>query len=108
VIGSETKFAAISGAAADNTLVAAVAGKKIRVLSLFLVASGGAQNPGVRFESGTGGTALTGVVDLAVDGQLVLPYNAQGWFETAVGALLNLELGALTLVAGGLSYVETT
>lgn len=102
---SEAKFAAIAAATAgDNTLVAAVTAKKIRVLAMVLVASGGANS--TRLESGAGGTALTGVMDLAADGQLVLPYNPLGWCETAAGALLNLELSAATAVAGALTYVE--
>lgn len=88
----------------DNTLVAAVTGRKIRVLALAMVASGGANT--VRLESGAGGTALTGLMDLAADGQLTLPYNPAGWCETAAAALLNLELSAATSVAGVLNYVE--
>lgn len=103
-IQSEVQFAAIQAAAlGDNTLVAAVAGKKIRVVSLVLVATGGANN--VRLESGAGGTALTGVMGLAANGQLPLQQNTAGWCETAPGALLNLELSAATAVAGMLGYV---
>lgn len=100
---SEVQYLAIAVAATDNTLVAAVAAKKIRVVSLFMVASGGANN--ARFESGTGGTALTGVMNLAANGQLPLPFNPAGWFETAVNTLLNLELSAATAVGGVLGYV---
>lgn len=101
---SVTQFAAIAAATGgDNTLVAGVVGKKIRVLSLVLVASGGANS--VRLESAAGGTALTGVMDLGADGQLILPYNPAGWCETAAAALLNLELSAATAVGGTLGYV---
>lgn len=104
---SEVKYAAVDVAAlGDNTLVAAVTGKKIRVLSLFLVASGGANT--LRLESGAGGTALTGQMNLAANGQLVLPFNDEGWCETAAAALLNLELSTATSVDGGLSYIEVT
>lgn len=99
------KHAAIAAASSgDNTLVAAVSGKTIRVLAVVLVASGGAVS--TRFESGAGGTALTGVMDIADNGQLVLPYNPAGWCQTAAGALLNLELSAAVAVAGCLVYVE--
>ena len=104
---SEVQYAAIAAAAAgDNTLVAAVTGKRIRVLALVLVASGGANS--VRLESGAGGAALTGVIDLAADGQLILPSNPAGWVQTAAAALLNLELSAATAVAGAVTYVEVT
>lgn len=102
---SEVQYAEIAAAAAgDNTLVAAVTGKRIRVLACALVASGGANT--IRFESDAGGTALTGQMNLAADGQLVLPYNPAGWFETVAAELLNLELSAATSVDGALSYVE--
>jgi len=103
-IQSEVQYLAVDKTSGDNTLVAAAgSGIKIRVVALALVATGGANN--VRLESGTGGTALTGVMALADDGQLVLPYNPAGWCETAANALLNLELSATTAVAGVLGYV---
>lgn len=107
---SETQFAVISAAAlGDNTLVVAVTApedRKIRVLAAVLVASGGANT--VRFESAAGGTALTGQMNLAADGQLVIPINGFGCFETVAGELLNLELSAATSVAGFLVYEEVT
>lgn len=102
---SETQYAVIAAASiGDNTLVAAVAGKKIRVIAALLVASGGAIT--VRFESAAGGTALSGLMNLGADGQLPLPENGFGWFETVAGELLNLELSAATSVDGVLVYEE--
>jgi len=102
-VRSETQYAPVAAAAAgDNTLVAAVAGKRIRVHALALVASGGANT--VRLESGAAGTALSGQMDLAADGQLVLAHNPAGWLQTAAGELLNMELTAATSVAGMLVY----
>jgi hypothetical protein len=100
-------FAAISGSTSgDNTLVAAAgASNKIRVLSLYLVAAG---TTTVRFESGAGGTALSGVMSLIANTGFVLPYNPKGWFETAANTLLNMELNAAVQVSGGLSYVVVT
>lgn len=99
------KFAVIDTAASpDTTLLAAVSGKKIRVLALHLTASGGANT--VRFESGTGGTALTGQKSMAANAELVLPFCPVGWFETAAATLLNIELSAATSVDGGFTYVE--
>jgi hypothetical protein len=103
-IQSEVQYAVVSAALlGDNTLVAAVADKKIRVLSLALVASGGANS--IRLESDPNGTALTGVMDIIDNGAFTLPYNPAGWCETAAGELLNLELSAATAVAGVLGYV---
>lgn len=98
------KFAVISAASSgDNTLVAAVASNHIRVVALNLVSSGAVS---VRFESGAGGTALTGVMPLIASSGFTLPYNPVGWFETGVNTLLNLELSAATGVYGFLTYIE--
>lgn len=98
------KFASIDVASSgDNTIVAAVNPKKLRVLSVFLVAAGAVN---VRFESGAGGTALTGQMNLAANGGFALPFNPLGWFETASNTLLNLELSGAVSVDGCLTYVE--
>lgn len=103
-IQSEVQYAIIDAATSgDNTLVAAVTGRKIRVVSLYLVASGAVT---ARFESDASGTALSGQMQLAANGVLALPYNPSGWFQTASGELLNLELSGAVSVDGGLSYVE--
>lgn len=95
-------FASVDVASSgDNTAVAAVTAKKIRVTSCALVAAGAVT---VRFESGASGTALTGQMSLAANGGFVLPYNPHGWFETAAGSLLNIELGGAVSVDGCLSY----
>lgn len=100
----EIKYAVIDHATSgDNTLVAAVTGKKIRVLSYTLVAAAAVT---VRFESGASGTALTGQMSLAANGGVSCAFNPGGWFETAAGQLLNLELSAAQSVDGHLSYIE--
>ena len=98
------KFAAISGATSgNNTLVAAVTGKKIRVLAATFVAVTAVT---VRLEDGAGGTALTGVMSLGATGVLTLPFNPVGWCETTANTLLNMELGGAVQVSGALAYVE--
>lgn len=102
--GLEIKYAKIDAAGSgDNTLVAAVTGKRIRVLSLFLVSGGTAT---VRFESGAGGTALTGQMSLVANTGFSLPFNPAGWFQTAKAELLNLEISAAVTQDGCLVYVE--
>jgi hypothetical protein len=98
------KYVIIDAASSgDNTLLAAVASRKIRVLSAFIVSAGSVN---VRFESGAAGTALTGQMNLVANTGFVLPYNPHGWFETAVNTLLNLELSGAISVDGSLTYVE--
>ncbi len=86
----------------DNTLVAAVTGKKIRVLDVVLISAGAMT---ARFESGASGTALTGQMTLAAGTGFAPGYNPVGHFETAAGSLLNLELSAATSADGWLVYV---
>ncbi len=96
-------FADIDVAASgDNTLIAAVAGKKARILSLLLVASAAVN---ARFEDGAAGAALSGQMNLTTNSGFVLPYNPLGWFETTANTLLNLELSGATSVDGLLTYI---
>lgn len=87
----------------DNTIVAAIASTKIRVLAVVLVAAGAVT---VRFESGAGGTALTGQMSLAANGGFASGFNPVGHFETAAGSLLNLELSGAVSVDGWIVYQE--
>lgn len=98
------KFAVIDVASSgDNTLVAAVTAKKIRVLAAVLVSAGTVTT---RFEDGAGGTAMTGQMSLVANSGFTLPFNPLGWFETGSNTLLNLELSAAISVDGSLVYVE--
>lgn len=98
----ERKRLVISAASSgDNTLLSAVTGHKIRVLSYTLVAAGAVT---VAFESAAGGTALTGDMSLIAGVPLVVPFEREGHFETVVSELLNLELGGAVQVSGHLTY----
>lgn len=98
------KFAVIDDALSpDNTIVAAVASRKLRVLAWKIVATGTVI---ARWESDTGGTALTGQMPLAAQTVVGGEYCPLGHFETVSGELLNLELSTTVSVDGWLVYVE--
>lgn len=98
------KFAAIAASSSgNNTLVAAVTSKKIRVLAMWLSANGSVN---AKIQDGAGGTDKTGLAYLVVNTGFVLPYNPVGWLETTANTLLNLNLSASVAVGGGLVYVE--
>lgn len=98
------KRAAISAASSgNNTVVSAATGKKIRVLNVVLIA-GGSVN--VKFQSGAGGTDLTGAIPLAANTGFSAGYCEEGHFETASATLLNLNLSAAVQVSGWLLYYE--
>jgi hypothetical protein len=98
------KFATIAASSSgNNTLIAAVASKKIRVLSLSLMSNG---TVNAKFQSGAGGTDLTGLYYTAANTGFVLPFNPVGHFETASNTLLNLNLSGAVAVGGQITYVE--
>lgn len=98
------KYAPISCASSgSNTLIAAVPSRQILVLSVALIASGPV---GITFKSAAAGAALTGEILLLANGGFVLPHNPYGWFITALGELLSLNLSLAVAVGGCLSYVE--
>jgi hypothetical protein len=98
---AQIKFASIS-LAATGTLVPAVTGKKIRVISYVIVAASAVS---VNFENGT--TNISGVMDLAANSGIdyVGSRDAPA-FETSSAALLGLTLSGAVQVSGHLTYVE--
>ena len=95
------KYAAINVAGAGaNALVAAVASKKIRVISGMAMPAAAST---ATFK-GTGGGAISG----AMPGGFVLPYNPAGWCETPTGEGLDLFLSGAVNWSGFLTYVEVT
>jgi hypothetical protein len=96
------KFAVISASASGNTpVVAAVSGKKIRVLR-WSVSANGAVN--VKFQRGT--TDVTGLYYLAQYASIGGGYCPVGHFETAVTEALNINLSANVAVGGVCTYIE--
>lgn len=85
----------------DNEVVAGVTSKKIVVLSARIIASGAVN---AKFRSNT--TDIDGLAYLTTNSGYVLPYNPAGWFVTAAGEALNLNLSGAVAVGGTVQYVE--
>lgn len=101
---AEVKYASISAAGGgDTTVVAAVSGKKIRVIGYSVTSD--TANGLLRFESDTGGTALTGVMTFGDNFSLSVNCAPFGCFETVAGELLNAE-AATASFTGHLTYIE--
>ena len=101
------KFANIADASSgDNTIVAAVAGKKLRVLSCFVIANSDV----VAYFVDGNNTALCGDgsngLDLTANSGFALNFNPVGWFETGSGQSLDINLDGAVTVAGCLTYIE--
>jgi hypothetical protein len=98
------KFAVISASGnGNNTIVGAVALKKIRVLTWNLMSSGSVN---AKWQSAAGGTDKTGLYYLIANTGISVPFAPTGQFETVAGELLNLNLSAGVAVGGSLVYVE--
>ncbi|MCF6327574.1 MAG: hypothetical protein L3J21_09830 [Devosiaceae bacterium] len=101
---SDVQYAVIDASTSFNQIVAGKSGVKYRVISCLLVAAGDVI---VRFESGNGGDAMTGQMQLGNNTGFSLNENASGWFETNKGDGLFLELNAAVSVQGCLTYIQT-
>jgi hypothetical protein len=86
----------------NNTIVAAVGGKRIRVLCMDMMASAAVNG---KFTDGAGGADLTGLAYMNIGGGLVRPYTPHGWFQTSAGNALVLNLSAATAVGGCITYL---
>ena len=100
------KFANIAAASSgDNTIVSAVASNKIRVVSCFMISG---DDVDAYFVDGNN-TAICGDgtngLDLTANSGFVLDFNPVGWFETASGQSLDINLGGAIRVAGCLTYI---
>lgn len=93
-------FALISTASTgDQQVVAAVTGKKIRVLSYTIVSTSA---NAVKFRSAS--TDKTGAMALAANGGVSTSYSPVGHFETVAGEALNINLGSAAQISGHLTY----
>ncbi len=77
-----------------NEIIEEIAGERIRVLAVHIHA-----DDAVDAEFQTATTAISPLYPLAANGGFVLPYCQHGWFETAAGEPLNLDLSSAVAVA---------
>lgn len=97
------KFVAIAASSSgDNTVVAGVGSKKLRVLSYVLMASG---TVNAKFQSSTGGD-ITGLLYMVANTGASSGFSPVGHFETVAGEDLQLNLSAAIAVGGHLTYIE--
>lgn len=103
------KYAVINASASgSNTVVAAVTGKRIRVLSYVMIAAGDVT---VTWRSAS--TAISGPMALATNGGAapgsgqMAPVGLFGQFQTEAGEALNMNLSAAVAVGGHLTYIVT-
>jgi len=86
----------------DNTLITGAKGT-IRVMMMLLVVNTAVN---IQFKDGTGGTALTGVMNMLANGSLVLDMTSEPWFITSTGNNFVLNLSAAVQVSGRVYYAQ--
>lgn len=97
------KWAAIDIAGSQD-LIALVGNKQIMVLSAWLSLESGNNDGTLKFQSGAS-SDLTGTY--TTEGNIILPFNQAGWFETVASEKLNAVLGGTSPVLDGvIQYVE--
>lgn len=96
----------VAASATDDAVIAAVASKKLRVLSLAIVCGATATNITFNSKPAGAGTAISCLFANAANGGVVLPFNPVGWFETASGEGLSCTTGAGATTGIQVTYVE--
>ena len=93
-------FANVAVSQTALSVIAAVAGKKIRVIALVLVAGATATN--VTFNSAA--TAKTCLFACPANGGPTLQFNQEGWFQTVAGEALTVTTGTGSTVGVQITY----
>lgn len=85
----------------DSELVAAVPGKRLKLISGLAVSAG---TVSIKFKSAS--TDLTGAMPLIANSGFVIPEATAGWIVTAQGEALNINLSGAVQVSGMIVYEE--
>lgn len=101
-------FANVAASQTDSSLVAAVAGTSIKVLAVFAKAGGTATTLTFNTKPSGAGSAISASFANGINGDTLLPYNEEGWFETAVGEGLTCTTGAGSTTGIQIIYSQRT
>jgi hypothetical protein len=96
----------IAASQTDSIIVAAVSGKKIRILALSVLTGATATTITFNSKSAQAGSAISCLYANAANGGLVLPYNPLGWFETVLSEGFSATTGAGATTGVHVVYVE--
>lgn len=84
----------------STAIVAAQPGMRIRVVDAAIVST--LANT-VKFQSA--GTDISATFPLGANGGIVLPFNEHGWFQTAEGEALNINMTVATATGITINYI---
>lgn len=105
---AEAKFAKANVAASstDSEVIAAVAGKKHRVMLFRLHAGDTATNVTFNSKGAGAGVAISETFACGVNGGRADGFSIIGHFETAAGEALTVTTGSGSTVGVGVAYIE--
>jgi hypothetical protein len=86
---------------ASGNIIPIVAGKKLRIISMWYIAAGAVTTTFL-----SNATALSGPVPNGANGGAVLQKNDDGWFETVAGQAFAVTLGSAVNISGSVNYIE--
>lgn len=95
-------FASVAASQTASSLVAAVTGKKIRVIGMIVFVAGTATVS--TFNTNT--TAISPAFSIGINGAMVLPVSLAGWLETVAGDPLTVTTGAGSATVYHILYIE--
>jgi hypothetical protein len=90
-------------ASGDNTVVAAVSGRPIKVHQIFLVANAAVN---VKFKDGASSDLNATAINLSSGGAITLQYTGQPWWVTTVGNAFIINLSGAVACTGRVYYTE--
>jgi len=98
----------VASGATDTVVVAAVTSKKIRVLAVAVMGTEKTHKFDMAFRTkpAGAGTKISASINGQERGNVVLPFNPYGWFETNAGEGLSVSTGSDSGVDIQLSYME--
>jgi hypothetical protein len=99
-VGVQRAFANPSGTGDTTIITAAGAGKIIQVMFLFAIAT--IANT-IHFRSAA--TPISANMPFGANGGIILPFNEEGWFETAPNELLAVNMTVATATGIHVGYI---
>ena len=100
-LGRQNAYEAVAASDSDEEIIAAQAGKKIRVHSV-IINHGDTTASSVTF--GSGGTVCYVPLKGPANGGFVMGDNPSGWFETVAGESLTVDTGAGSTTSIAVTY----
>lgn len=95
-------YDAVINIGSAQTIVIGRPSQQIVVISCFLTV---AANSTLSWLSSTGSVLICGPSPITATGGYVMPFNAGGWFQTAIGDSLILSPSPNTSIGGCMTYV---